>query len=208
LLVSLHTPMFLPRIMLWAPFPFYVLAGHGTFALRGRVLPTLAVLLALGGGLLSLLPYYYGQSSKPRWDEVARMLSAQYDKHTVVLTTGSQERTALNYYFQRRHDPVVSVPTLTVDPSRVKRHVGRADTVWLVDGKRGKRERTKQLRAELERGARLVWEGKYLSVAVLKFDRAKREQPRKELPKEPPGDDDEQEFDDDSADAESVHVED
>ena len=150
LIVSLRTPMFLPRIMLWAPIPFCVVAGAGCAALRARWAIASAGWV-LGGGLLLLPRYYEHDAVKAPWRELARTLSNQYDQTTVVFTPNPQERTTLDYYFSRRHEPTPRVPVIAVRASDLDEHLGQARTVWLIDRKRGGgRERARALQAELE----------------------------------------------------------
>lgn len=194
LLVSLRTPMFLPRIILWAPIPFFVLAGVGLFALpwQVRALPYIGLALVFIGAYLSLQAYYYESETKSPWRDVAQVISTEYDNDSVVFATGSQERTTLNYYFKRRYKPVMRVPIYSVKASRIKRYVRRVETAWLLDGKRGTRTKTKDMRAELERRGELIWRQDYGTISLLKFklndDRGK----------EPIVDEDDDEQDDES----------
>lgn len=156
LIVSVHTPMLLPRIILWAPVPFAVLAAAGAFAWPRRGAAGIAAAIVLTGGLLSLGAYYTGYGVKAPWHRVARIISERYDNDTVVFATGSQERTCLNYYFNRRHAPIERVPIYTVRPSQVARYLSHAETALVIDRKNGTRARAMALRGAIERhGVRL-----------------------------------------------------
>jgi mannosyltransferase len=174
LLVSLHTPMFLPRIMLWAPIPFFVLIGIGLCALRRPALPALAALAVLIGGFLSLQRYFEDGGHKPPWRAVAKMLSEQFDNDSLVFTSGSHERIALEYYYRRRSAPMERVPLFTTSSAKQTRHYAEgARTLWLLDAvlPEGKKDyaKTQHLIQRMERLGHLQWVGHLRDVTIFKY---------------------------------------
>jgi mannosyltransferase len=174
LLVSLRTPMFLPRIMLWAPIPFFVLIGVGVSALRRPAFPALAALALLVAGLLSLKPYFEFDGRKPPWRAVASMVSEQFDNDSLVFTTGVHERISLEYYYRRRSAPLERVPLFTVSSGkRTRRYAEGARTLWLLDGvlPEGKKDyaKTQRLINRLEGLGHVQWVGHLRDVTIFKY---------------------------------------
>jgi mannosyltransferase len=174
LLVSLRTPMFLPRIMLWAPIPFFVMIGIGVCALRRPALPAVASLAVLLGGFLSLKPYFEYDGRKPPWRDVAKVVSEQFDNDSLVFTTGVQERTSLEYYYRRRNARIERVPLFTVSSgNRARRYSAGARTLWLLDGvlPEGKKDyaKTQRLIDRLEWLGHLQWVGHLRDVTIFKY---------------------------------------
>ena len=167
LIVSLAKPMFLTRIMMWAAVPFFVLVACGVFALPSRLAPTamLAALLAIAGVNLER---YYADQDKPPWKHVARELHALYRPGALILTSGSQERTSLSYYWNRRTDPVPAVPTSSMG-RRVERQIGDHDTIWLLDYKRGTRSSTRKAIPRLQQRADLTLTKQFGPVVLLRY---------------------------------------
>jgi hypothetical protein len=174
LLVSLRTPMFLPRILLWAPIPFFVLIGIGVCALRRPAFPWVAGVAVLVGGLLCLKPYFEQEGRKPPWRAVATVLSEQYDNDSLVFTTGVHERISLEYYYRRRSDPIERVPLFTVSSGKqTRRYAEGARTLWLLDGvlPEGKKDyaKTQHLIERMERLGHIQWIGHLRNVTIFKY---------------------------------------
>jgi mannosyltransferase len=167
LLVSLRTPMFMPRIMLWAPIPFFALCAAGLYAVPWRPLPHVLVLALLGGGAISLKDYYYGYTSKPPWREVAMLIESRTDDRTRVLGARTQDATVLNYYANRRTHPIGKLKTLVLPPNKLRRALQGVDTVWVVDQKRGRK--AGKLRVELLHMGTVVRDERHDGLAVLEF---------------------------------------
>jgi mannosyltransferase len=167
LLVSLAKPMFLTRIMMWAAMPFFVLVACGVFALPWRLAPAvwLAALLALAGVNLER---YYADQDKPPWKQIARELHALYRPGALILTPGSQERTSLSYYWNRRTDPIPAVPTSSAG-RRVERQIRDHHTVWLLDYKGGQRRGTVRAIPRLEKRADLTLTRHFGPVVLLRY---------------------------------------
>jgi mannosyltransferase len=173
LLVSLRTPMFMPRIMLWAPIPFFALAAAGIFALpsgalASRALPYLLLCGALVGAGFTLERYYFGYTSKPPWRQVAKLLSDESHRGTFAFGARSQDCTVLNYYYERHTEPLGELRITTIAPYQLRRAVRGASTVWLVDQKRGRR--AGKHRAELDKLGILSWSKRFGGVLVMKYD--------------------------------------
>jgi len=167
LLVSLRTPMFMPRIMLWAPIPFFVLVACGMFTLSSRWLPlAFCAAIALGGGA-TLRDYYVGYTMKPPWREIASMLRDNYVPGTRVLAARSQDATSLDYYIQRKTRPIGPLAVRTISPHRLRRELRGIARVFIVDQKGGRRS-TKH-RAELNRMGELVYRHLFANVLVSEF---------------------------------------
>jgi hypothetical protein len=99
------------------------------------------------------------------------MIAESYGPRTLVLTSGSQERTCLNYYFKRRTDPVPPFPAKTVArPHRLGKQVRRAHTVWLLDYKKGLRYSTKKATPELAARGTLVMRKRFNQLMVFQYD--------------------------------------
>jgi mannosyltransferase len=174
LLVSLRTPMFLPRIMLWTPIPFFVLVGIGVSALRRPAFPALAALAILVGGLLSLIPYFEYEGRKPPWRAVAEVVSEQFDNDSLVFTTGVHERIALEYYYRRRSAPIERVPLFTVSSGkRTRQYAEGARTLWLLDCvlPEGKKDyaKTQRLIDRMELLGHIQWVGHLRDVTIFKY---------------------------------------
>jgi hypothetical protein len=187
LLVSLLKPMFLTRIMLWAPVPAFALMAAGVFALPLRPAPYLLLAGVLFAGRQGLDRFYRYQP-KPPWHEIARALHEQYDKKTRVLSSGSQERTQLGYYWNRKTDPIPAVPITSLHGRNGKRVLKQArgyDTLLIVDYKGGKRYSTKQARAVLAEHATLENEQSFGRVALLRYDMRKKPKPAEASKPEP-----------------------
>lgn len=150
LLASVHTPIFIARIMLWGPPFFFVLCGTGLSAVRSPLPATAAILGVLAAGILGLRPYYANRS-KPAWDDIARAIASRAAPEEVVLAVDGLSRKPLDYYFNRRDAPI-GPRTIYVARSRkpLPRAVERATAVWFVAPHRG------GATAERRRHARVV----------------------------------------------------
>jgi mannosyltransferase len=167
MLVSLAKPMFMTRIMMWAAVPFFALVAAGVFALPWRLAPAawLAAVLAIASVNLE---HYYADQDKPPWEQIARELHALYRPGALILTSGSQERTSLSYYWTRRADPIPAVPTSSMG-RRVERQIRDHDTVWLLDYKGGRRSSTVRAIPRLEKRADLTLTKQFGPVVLLRY---------------------------------------
>jgi hypothetical protein len=161
-------PMFMTRIVMWATVPFFALVAHGAFALPWRFAPAaaLAILLVLAS---INLERYYADDDKPDWKRIARALADEYDDKTVILTSGSQERTSLSYYWNRRSDPVPAVPTSSVRAKRIDKQIRGYDRVWLLDYKNGERKGTQQAIPKLQKRADLQRTQRFGPVVLFQY---------------------------------------
>jgi hypothetical protein len=82
-LVSLFVPVLVPRYFAWGAGPFFVFAGAGLSQLSARRFVLVSAILG-AVGLVNLVPYY-GYETKPRWDLVAKRLTAKARPGDVVL---------------------------------------------------------------------------------------------------------------------------
>ena len=82
-LVSLFVPVMVPRYFAWSAAPFFIFAGAGLGRLASAPLAAAAAALA-ASCLINLAPYYRFET-KPRWDLVAKDLTAQARPGDVVL---------------------------------------------------------------------------------------------------------------------------
>jgi hypothetical protein len=82
-LVSLVSPVLVPRYFAWSAAPFFLLAGAGLGRLAHWQFAGCITMLA-AAGILNLMPYYRAET-KPRWDLVAERLATEAQQHDVVL---------------------------------------------------------------------------------------------------------------------------
>lgn len=83
LLVSLATPVLIPRYFAWSAAPFFILAGAGLGQVATkRFAAGLAVFAALS--LVNLMPYYHTET-KPRWDIAGEAIADEAQPGDVVL---------------------------------------------------------------------------------------------------------------------------
>jgi hypothetical protein len=167
LLVSLAKPMFMPRIMLWAPIPIFTLMAAGLFAIPVRFLPLALCGAVLFGGGQSLQNYYFGYTSKPPWKEVAKLLSDNNRPGTRFIAARSQDITALAYYFSRKSEPIAPVTLRVIPPQRLRHELRGMYNAWLVDQKQGKKSNAH--RTELARIGTLVYEKRFANVLVTQY---------------------------------------
>ena len=131
LAISLATPVWMPRYLLWSAAPFFVLAGLGVTLLPLKLqLPAVAAL-----GLLlaiNLLPYYQAET-KPRWDLAAHELHTGLQSGDLVLVDDPQAVGMMNIYLAREGAPLPAGSwTLDVQQAAAWRAAGRR--VWIVQG--------------------------------------------------------------------------
>jgi len=173
LLVSLLKPMFLTRIMLYAPVPCYALIAAGAFAVPLRPLPYVLAGAIMFAGHGALDKYYYGYTPKSPFRRIIRYLHEQYDPKTLIVTSGSQERTVLKYYWNRRSDPLPTFPVGGLHGrkgNRVLKQVRGYDTLWIVDYKKGVRYSTRIARRELDKRVKLVEQKQFGKVMLFRYD--------------------------------------
>lgn len=83
LLISLATPVLIPRYFAWSAAPFFILAGAGLGRLATkRAAAGLAVFAAFA--LINLVPYYHAET-KPRWDIAGEAIADEAQPGDVVL---------------------------------------------------------------------------------------------------------------------------
>jgi hypothetical protein len=82
-LVSLVSPVLVPRYFAWSAAPFFLLAGAGLGRFAHWQFAGCITMLA-AAGILNLMPYYRAET-KPRWDLVAARLATTAQQHDVVL---------------------------------------------------------------------------------------------------------------------------
>jgi hypothetical protein len=139
LLVSLHTPMFMTRIMLWAPIPLFALCAAGANAISHNWCAVLvAVALAIASAS-ELQLHYFTDAGKPPWREVARVLSERHTEQNLVIAARSQDVTCLNYYTGRHSKPIGSFPIAIYRARGVDQLLRSVRTVWLVDQTGGRK---------------------------------------------------------------------
>jgi hypothetical protein len=145
-LISLKRPIFLPRLMVWGPLPFYVICGFGMRALRMRWLFVAGCLVLAVGSFFPLQRYYRAQP-KPPWQRVLftlqqRMGDGGDGRDQVILASSGRTHRQLDYYRSRRTDPV-EIPGIH-RPRRRTRLPGavrQAEVVWFVAMHKPRRKR-------------------------------------------------------------------
>jgi uncharacterized membrane protein len=168
---SLARPTFEARYILWAAIPCCTLMAAGVFAVRVRGLNYALIGLLLFGGYTALARYYR-HDRKPPWREIAHYLHEHDDGTTRILTSGSQERTALSYYW-KRSDPIPSVRTNSLNSRNgmfVLRQAWGYHRVWIVDYKSGRRRATKLARRVLDARVQFEGEQRFGTVVIYSYD--------------------------------------
>lgn len=139
-LVSLHKPMFMPRILLWGGPAFYVLAGCGLAAVPSRRMQNLALLAVAILGLLALHDRYYADTLKTDWRGAALVLSRNRSRDVVGVTNSFKEKRPIAYYAQRTSFPIELPPlyeaSASGEGSRLSRALTPGREVVLVYGGR------------------------------------------------------------------------
>lgn len=107
-LISLHKPMFMPRLMLWGGPAFCVLAAHGILALRRTWHQAVATLVLTAIGLYGLQHVYYSIPTKTDWRGAARVLAKYAREDALVLAATRKETKLLGYYAERTTDRIAS----------------------------------------------------------------------------------------------------
>jgi hypothetical protein len=168
-LVSLHKPIFGTRLLLWGSAPFFGLVAVGACTVRQP--------LALVGfiGLVSWfvapqLERDYATLGNEPWRELVWTLKARAVPKARVLTATYEEAMMLNYYFHRRSHPLLDLPVEVARRRNAWKQSRDAPRVFVVDRKRG--DRIKNLRADLERRARLTHDQSWHTILrLLEFER-------------------------------------
>jgi hypothetical protein len=179
-LISLKRSIFLPRLMLWGPLPFYVICGFGLRALRPRALFLAGCLALAAAGVLPLQRYYRAQS-KPPWHALLAVLEQEVggsgpDNSEVILASSGRTFRQLNYYRSRKTDPVnLGRIRLPKRKTGLPPAVRRADVVWFVAAHKPRRERRrhqaellKKLSGRFAHGDRRVFRKRLL---LVRFER-------------------------------------
>jgi uncharacterized membrane protein len=174
LLVSLHTPMFMPRLMLWATVPASALLALGANSVRHWLAP-LAVTLLVAYVSQPSLHKVLETTHKPLWRETAIVIAQRAQPGAVVIAAQRQSEVLMNYYLHRKKLPIADLPVKYVPQHQLRRGLRNLSEIWVVDLPR--QARAKQYTAAVERlGGRLTYKRRLA---------AKIEVQRFELPRKP-----------------------
>lgn len=138
LALSLITPVWMPRFVLWSAAPFFVLAGTGLAALPRRwQVPVIGVVTVTA--LVNLAPYYQ-EETKPRWDLAAATLQAGLQEDDLVLVDDPWAVKMMNIYLSRIG---ADLPPegWTVDRSVAQERLSNGGQVWAVHGRVGQADK-------------------------------------------------------------------
>ncbi len=131
LVVSVWFPLWIPRYLLWATVPFFVLAGLGAnlapraARLPGAVVAGLLAAINLGG--------YYAAETKPRWDQAARALRALASPGDLVLVEDDRLPDLLNH-FLALGGAEFAPRRWTLDAAVARAALAAGHRVWLAQG--------------------------------------------------------------------------
>jgi hypothetical protein len=132
LVISLHRPIFLPRLMLWGSVPFFVLAACGIDALRPKLLIAVVAAAILASGASNLDRDYYTGTRKPRWEEAIRYLIAEQEGTGRTLMIGGREKKPLLYYAKRHTRPLPDLHADWVLPEGLDRWLAGQGHTWFI----------------------------------------------------------------------------
>jgi uncharacterized membrane protein len=134
-ILSIFTPFWITRYLLWSTGPFFVLAGLGLAGLSRPLLPVAATALAFAGAL-NLVPYYRSET-KPRWDLAAAYLAENVQSGDAIITNDGAARYVLANYADRYRLDRTIVST-TQDVSTTAAHFASSQQrLWVVYGRTG-----------------------------------------------------------------------
>jgi mannosyltransferase len=170
LAVSLITPVFMPRYLLWGAAPFFICAGLGFNLLPVRLqwpaLMLFGLLLAI-----NLAPYYRDET-KPRWDVAGTELSAGLHPRDLLLVDDPQAVSMMNLYLHRKGADF-STNLWTNDVARAVAWRDGGGRVWAVQGAVGQVDHENQqqfLRRIAVLGPPQFSEHAGLDILILRFD--------------------------------------
>jgi mannosyltransferase len=134
-ILSIFTPFWITRYLLWSTGPFFVLAGLGLAGLSWPLLPVTATALAVAG-FTNLAPYYRLET-KPRWDLAAAYLAENVQPGDAIITNDEAARYVLAAYADRyRLDR--GIISITEDVSTTAAHFASSQQrLWVVYGRAG-----------------------------------------------------------------------
>jgi mannosyltransferase len=172
LALSVITPVWMPRFVLWSATPFFVLAGTGLALLPRRwQMPVIGAVAVTA--LVNLRPYYK-EETKPRWDLAAATLEAGLQEDDLVLVDDPWAVKMMNVYLSRIGADLLP-DNWTVDRSVAQERLNNGGQVWAVHGRVGQadKESVAEFRgslAPLGQPAAALREG--LDVLVVQFQPA------------------------------------
>jgi hypothetical protein len=134
-ILSIFTPFWITRYLLWSTGPFFVLAGLGLAGLSRPLFPVAATALAVAG-FINLAPYYRSET-KPRWDLAAAYLAENVQPGDAIITNDNAARYVLAAYADRyRLDR--GIVSTTQDVSTTAAHFASSEQrLWVVYGRAG-----------------------------------------------------------------------
>ena len=170
LVISIVTPVLMPRYLLWSAAPFCICAGLGMTLLprrtRGVAVTVLGLLL-----LVNLWPYYQDET-KPRWDLAGQELRAGMQPQDLVLVDDPQAVSMMNIYLRRQKAPLSDQDwTESLTKAEAAHTAGRR--VWAVQGLVGQADHESQaqfLTRIVGLGAPALTEHAGLDIVLLRFD--------------------------------------
>jgi hypothetical protein len=134
-ILSIFTPFWITRYLLWSTGPFFVLAGLGLAGLSRPLMPVAATALAVAG-FINLAPYYRSET-KPRWDLAAAYLAENVQPGDAIITNDGAARYVLANYADRYRLDRTIVST-TQDVSNIAAHFASSQQrLWVVYGRAG-----------------------------------------------------------------------
>ena len=170
LAVSLVTPVFMPRYLLWGAAPFFICAGLGFNLLPVRLQWPVLVLF---GMLLAInLAPYYRDETKPRWDIAGSELFAGLHPRDLLLVDDSQAVSMMNLYLHRKGEDLPA-NLWTKDVARAAAWREGGGRVWAVQGAVGQVDHEDQqqfLRRIVVLGPPQFSEHAGLDILLLRFD--------------------------------------
>jgi uncharacterized membrane protein len=134
-ILSIFTPFWITRYLLWSTGPFFVLAGFGFAGLSRPMVPVAATALVVAG-FINLAPYYRSET-KPRWDLAAAYLAENVRSGDSIITNDGAARYVLANYADRYRLDRTIVST-TQDVSTTATHFASPQQrLWVVYGRTG-----------------------------------------------------------------------
>ncbi|GAB0119430.1 glycosyltransferase family 39 protein [Acidisoma sp. 7E03] len=140
LAISIAKPLWMPRYVMWAAVPFFILAGLGVTRLPR---PRLQLAATVAVGLLAainLAPYYHAET-KPRWDLAAQELMRAVQPGDIVLVP-DRGPIAIMDFFLGRDGQRIPDDLWTRDVFAAAAHLEAGGRVWVVAGKVGQADHT------------------------------------------------------------------
>jgi mannosyltransferase len=171
LVISLHTPIWMPRYLLWSAAPFFVLAGLGLTRMSPRMQTACLVVIGLLA-TANLAPYYH-DDTKPRWDLAAAELHAELNEQDLLLVDDPTAVSLINLYLSRLGGDVILPDQWTLDVAAAATRLANGGKVWVVQGRVGQADK-ESMEAFLNRiavlGPPALQLKKGRDVAMLRFD--------------------------------------